>query len=192
MIAQRWRTPANAVTLLRILLTPIVVIAVIQGRHREAAAWFVLAAFTDFLDGLLARSQNAVSSVGQYFDPIADKLLLSGVFIALAIEGSLPGWFLALVLGRDLALVTASAIAMRISTYSDYTPTIWGKISTALQILAAVTLLASNAEGSRAYPGAGRAAVYAAGFATAWSTIHYTWRGVMYFVRRPNLKRPVD
>ncbi len=184
MIAQRWRTPANAVTLIRILLTPIVVMAIIQGRHREAAVWFALAAFTDFLDGLLARAQNAVSSVGQYFDPIADKLLLSGVFIALAIEGSLPGWFLALVLGRDLALVAASAIAMRVSTYSDYTPTIWGKISTALQILAVVTLLALNVEGSRAYSGAALATIYAAAVGTAWSAIHYTWRGVMYFVRR--------
>jgi len=184
MIAQGWRTPANAVTLTRILLTPVVVTAVIQGRHREAAAWFALAAFTDFFDGLLARSQHAETSVGQYFDPIADKFLLSGVFIALAIEGSVPGWFLALVLGRDLALVVASAIAMRFSTYSDYMPTIWGKISTVLQILAAVTLLASNAEGSRTYSSAANATVYAAAVGTAWSAVHYTWRGVMYFVRR--------
>ncbi len=185
MIAQPWLTAANAVTFLRVALTPVVVSAVIRGRHREAAAWFVLAAATDFLDGLLARSRRAVSSVGQYFDPLADKFLLSGVFIALAIEGSAPLWFLVLVLGRDIAIVLASLIAMRVSTYSDYTPTITGKISTALQILAAVTLLATNAEGSGAYAAARTATVFAAALGTAFSAIHYTWRGVMYFVRQP-------
>ncbi len=183
MIAQQWLTAANAVTGVRVLLTPVVVSAVIRGRHREAAAWFVVAAATDFLDGLLARSRRAVSPVGQYFDPLADKFLLSGVFIALAIEGSAPLWFVGLVLGRDLAIVMASLIAMRVSTYSDYTPTIWGKISTALQILAAVTLLATNAEGSGAYSEARAATIYAAALGTAFSAIHYTWRGVMYFVR---------
>lgn len=192
MIAQPWLTLANAVTLVRVLLTPVVVAAVIQGRHREAAAWFALAAFTDFLDGLLARSRHAVSSAGQYFDPIADKLLLSGVFVALAVEGSLPRWFLALVLGRDLALVIASAIAMRVSSYNDYTPTIWGKISTVLQILAAVTIMVSNAEGSQTYSGAARATVWAAALGTAWSAVHYTWRGVMFFVRRKKPGAPVD
>ena len=185
MIAQPWLTAANAVTLLRVLLTPMVVSAVIRGRHREAVAWFMLAAATDFLDGLLARSRQSVSSVGQYFDPLADKFLLSGVFIALAIEGSAPLWFITLVLGRDLAIVVASLIAMRVSTYTDYTPTVWGKISTALQILAAVTLLATNAEGSGAYSAARMATVYAAALGTAFSALHYTWRGVMYFVRQP-------
>lgn len=186
--ARQWRTPANAVTLLRVALTPFVVAEIVGHKPREAAIWFAVAAFTDFLDGWLARSQqSAASPVGQYLDPIADKVLLSGVFIALAIEGSLPIWLLALVLGRDLAILIASAIAMRVSSYSDYTPTIWGKLSTALQILAAVTVMAANAEGSERWHQAAQWTVWAAAAGTAWSTVHYTWRGVSYFVRRaPN------
>ena len=165
-------------------MTPAVVALVIRGRHREAALWFAAAAFTDFLDGWLARSRHVISKVGQYLDPIADKILLSGVFVALAIYGAVPVWFVVLVLGRDVALLVASVIAMRVSTYSDYTPTVWGKISTMLQILAAVSVMASNAEGSGAWKTFAGATVWASAVATFWSTIHYTWRGVMYFVRK--------
>ena len=178
-----WRTPANGVTLLRIALTPLILMRISEGRHREAAAWFAFAALTDFLDGWLARSQSAISSTGQYLDPIADKVLLSGVFVALAMQGSAPVWFVALVLGRDVALVVASIIAMRVSTYHDYTPTKWGKLSTALQILAIVATLLANAEGSGRMAETTHLCVLIAAAATAWSTIHYTWRGVRYFIR---------
>jgi len=192
MIAQQWKTAANAVTLLRVALTPFVIAKVIHHQPIEAALWFAVAAFTDLVDGWLARAQHsATATVGRYLDPIADKLLLSGVFLALTIEGSLPLWFLVLVLGRDLAILIASAIAMRVSTYSDYTPTIWGKISTALQILAAVTVITTNAEGSGSWRQAAQAAVWAAAAGTAWSTVHYTWRGVSYFIRRSSVPRSV-
>lgn len=184
MIAQGWATPANVVTVVRIAITPAVIALVIQGRHREAAIWFAVAAFTDFLDGWLARARHTVSTVGQYLDPIADKILLSGVFVALAIAHAVPVWFVVLVLGRDVALLVASVIAMRVSTYSDYTPTIWGKTSTMLQILAAVSVMASNAEGSGAWKSLAAATVWTSAAATFWSTVHYTWRGVMYFVRK--------
>lgn len=183
MIAQQWRTPANAVTLLRVVLTPVIVLAILKGHHRAAAVCFAIAAWTDFFDGLLARSQRTPNLIGQYFDPIADKLLLSGVFIALAVQGSVPMWFLELVLGRDLAIVIASAIAMRVSTYSDYTPTVWGKISTVLQLFAAVTVMAANAEGSGTWVSVAWFFIGAAAVGTVWSTIHYTWRGVSYFIR---------
>ena len=177
-----WRTPANGVTLLRIALTPLILMRISQGRHREAAAWFAFAALTDFLDGWLARSQSLISSTGQYLDPIADKVLLSGVFVALAMQGSAPVWFVALVLGRDVALVVASLIAMRVSSYHDYTPTKWGKLSTALQILAIIAILLANAEGSGRVAKMAQVCVLTAAAATGWSTVHYTWRGIWYFI----------
>jgi cardiolipin synthase len=183
MIAQQWLTPANAVTFLRVALTPVIILAIVHGHHRAAAVWFAIAAWTDFFDGWLARSQGTPSPVGQYFDPLADKLLISGVFIALTIEGSIPVWFLGLVLGRDLAIVIASIIAMRVSTYRDYSPTVWGKLSTVLQLFAAVTVMAANAEGSGTWASLARFTVFAAAAGTVWSTIHYTWRGVTYFTR---------
>lgn len=184
MITQGWFTPANFVTAIRVVTTPVIIFLVIHGRHREAAIWFAVAAFTDFLDGWLARSQQVVSKVGQYLDPIADKILLSGVFVALGIEGSIPLWYVVLVLGRDLAILVASVVAMQVSSYTDYTPTVWGKISTVLQILAATSVMASNAEGSGSLSGFASAAIWASAAATLWSTIHYTWRGVSYFVRK--------
>ncbi len=184
MITREWWTPANLVTVSRMAITPVVLADILSGRHREAAIWFAVAAFTDFLDGWLARFQHVASTVGQYLDPIADKILLSGVFVALAVAGKAPVWFVSLVLGRDLAILVASLIAMRVSSYHDYTPTIWGKISTVLQILAATTVMASNAEGSGSWAGFARGAIWASAVATLWSTIHYTWRGVMYFVRK--------
>ncbi len=171
------------------LLTPFVVTAIVQGYPRDAAAWFAAAAFTDFLDGWLARIRHVESTVGQYLDPIADKLLLSGVFVALAIEGSAPRWFVGLVLGRDAAIVIASVIAMKVSSYNDYSPTVWGKLSTLLQILAVVAVLASNATGSAAMKTFADWAIWAAAAGTAWSAVHYTWRGVSYFVRRRGAPR---
>ncbi len=184
MVTQGWRTPANWVTAVRIALTPVVIAMIVRGRHREAAVWFAVAALTDFLDGWLARAYNEASKAGQYFDPIADKVLLSGVFLALAIQGSVPVWYVVVVFGRDLAILIASAIAMKVSTYHDYTPTIWGKISTALQVLAAVSVMASNAEGSGRMSDFARIAIWLSFAATLWSTVHYTWRGVSYFLKK--------
>lgn len=184
MVTQGWWTPANWVTAARIALTPVVIAMIVRGRHREAAVWFAIAALTDFLDGWLARAYHEITQAGQYFDPIADKVLLSGVFLALAIEGSVPVWYVALVFGRDLAILIASVIAMRVSSYSDYTPTIWGKISTALQILAAVSVMAANAERHAYLRDFSRAAIWMSAVATLWSTVHYTWRGVSYFVKK--------
>jgi len=184
MIAHGWLTAANLVTISRILLTPVVVTAIVRNEPLNAAAWFALAALTDFLDGWLARMRRVESTVGQYLDPIADKLLLNGVFVALAIQGSAPRWFVGLVLGRDAAIVIASAIAMKISTYTDYRPTLWGKLSTLLQILAAVAVMGSNAAGGTSIRTLADWAVGAAAAGTAWSAVHYTWRGVRYFVRR--------
>jgi cardiolipin synthase len=177
-------TVPNLVTLARLGMTPFIVMAILNGEHVLAAWMFAGAAFTDFLDGQLARVWRSTSRVGLYLDPIADKVLLSGVFIALGIYGSVPVWYVALVLGRDLALLAASAIAMRVSSYNDYTPTAWGKISTMFQILTAMTVMGGNAVPFPHFAELVRSVTIASGIATAWSAFHYTWRGVSFFARR--------
>ena len=184
MIAQTWLNAPNLVTLVRLLLAPAIVIEILRGSHVTAACLFALAAFTDFLDGLVARLVRATTAVGQYLDPIADKVLLSGVFVALAVQGSVPVWYVSLVLGRDFAILAASAIAMKVSSYSDYTPTVWGKISTLLQVLTAVLVMAGNALPYAGFKDVAAAAIAISGLATAWSAVHYTWRGVSFFARR--------
>ena len=100
-----WLNLANLFTLLRLLLTPVVIVAIVEGRHRLALAIFFVSALTDVLDGWAARQRDASTAAGAYFDPIADKCLMSGVFVALAAAGMTPWWVVGVVLGRDLYIV---------------------------------------------------------------------------------------
>jgi cardiolipin synthase len=177
-----WNAP-NAVSLTRIFLAPVIAWAIWADRSTLALACFALAAATDFLDGFLARTAQATTRLGVYLDPIADKILLSVVYIALGFTGRVPLWFVAIVFGRDLALIVASAIAMKVSSYNNYKPTIWGKISTFWQIVAAVAAIAS------ATSVVTRDIIYCSAVATLWSAVHYTYRGIAFFVVRDNPRR---
>lgn len=179
-----WNAP-NAVSLSRIVLAPVIAWEIWADNSRLALAFFALAAATDFLDGFLARTAQATTRLGVYLDPIADKILLTVVYVALGFTGRVPLWFVAIVFGRDLALVVASAIAMKVSSYNNYRPTIWGKISTFWQIVAAVAAIASA---DSVYT---KDVIYLSAAATVWSAIHYTYRGIWFFVvksRAKNLK----
>ncbi len=170
-----WNAP-NAVSLTRILLAPVIAWAIWVDNSRLALAFFALAAATDFLDGFLARTAKATTRLGVYLDPIADKILLSVVYIALGLTRRVPLWFVCIVFGRDLALIVASAIAMKVSSYDNYRPTIWGKISTFWQIVAAVAAIAS------ATSVVTRDIIFFSAMATLWSAVHYTYRGIAFFV----------
>src|SRR5215471_2053243 len=102
-----WLNLANCITLLRLVLVPFVITAILGGQHLRAAELFALAAVTDVLDGAAARRLRLASQTGAYLDPIADKCLLSGVFVALAAVESVPWWFVAVVFGRDLYILMA-------------------------------------------------------------------------------------
>lgn len=187
--APRWkRYLVHGFTVSRLLFTPFVVWAIVRSRPLLAGWLFGIAGATDVFDGGLARKFHATTRAGQYLDPISDKVLLSAVYLALAWIGSVPWALVILIFCRDLALLIASAIAMRFTTYSDYTPTVWGKISTFVQILTAVVVLASNAFGSVPQHDIlrrlARVLIATAAAATVWSAVHYTWRGVSYFRHR--------
>jgi cardiolipin synthase (CMP-forming) len=173
-----WRNAPNAVSLIRIALAPVIAWTIWANHERWALAFFAIAAATDFLDGFLARTVRATTALGVYLDPIADKILLSIVYLTLGFTSRIPLWFVAIVFGRDLALLIASAIAMRFSTYDNYRPTIWGKISTFWQIVAAVAAIASPLSPLT------HGLIYLSAAATIWSAMHYTYRGVSYFMRR--------
>lgn len=168
----------NAVSVSRLALAPFVAWAILANQSGLALLLFAIAALTDFLDGFLARNIRSTTRIGQYLDPIADKVLLCVVFLALGASGRVPIWFVAIIFGRDLALLIASAIAMRVSSYNDYRPTVWGKLSTMLQILAALAAMG--------LPGTEwtRVAVLVSAVATLWSAIHYTYRGVSFFYKQ--------
>jgi cardiolipin synthase len=95
----------------------------------------IVAALTDGLDGLLARSLNQKTALGAYLDPIADKLLLSSSFVVLAFNGKIRWWLATLVLSRDILLLTSAAVILVVAGYRPFPPSIYGKLTTAVQIL---------------------------------------------------------
>jgi cardiolipin synthase len=105
-------TVPNALTLLRILAVPVVLMLLLEGEDAAAATVFLLAALTDFLDGRLARRRGGAGSshLGTVLDPLADKLMLSSVAVVLAVRGLLPGSLVAILVGRDVLTLLGSAV----------------------------------------------------------------------------------
>ena len=98
-------------------------------------ALFLITAFTDILDGYLARRFGWGSKLGSYLDPIADKLMMSSLFVALAYGGIFPWWLVTIVLGRDVAITVGGVILMQCTTLRAFPPTMAGKLSTFVQIV---------------------------------------------------------
>src|SRR5512135_2817567 len=95
----------NSLTMLRIVIIPIFVTAMIYSRYRYALYLFIAAGLTDLLDGLLARLTNQKTPLGTFLDPLADKFLLVTSFILFAIYGWIPKWLAIAVISRDLIVV---------------------------------------------------------------------------------------
>lgn len=166
----------NLFTGVRLVLAPFVIRAVIAGEHRLALVLFAIAAVTDFFDGALARRFGTSTSTGAYLDPIADKLLLSGVYLALAFAGILPWWFVGLIFGRDLLILAGAGIALIFTDRRKFPPTFWGKLSTLFQVITAVAWLFRNAVSVPGLDAVAHALIWPTAAATLWSGVHYGWR----------------
>lgn len=163
----------NFITAVRLLLTPFLVVAILNGRWIGALWIGIIAGVTDVLDGLAARWLKVPSRAGAYLDPIADKLLLSAAYLALGAAQALPWWMVALVFGRDIFILAMAAYGYWFTTIRDFPPSLWGKLSTFVQIVTAVALIAYRAGlSSIELP-----FLWAMVITTAWSGIHYGWRG---------------
>jgi cardiolipin synthase (CMP-forming) len=143
-MASRVFTVPNQLTFLRLGFLPFFIISIHYRRYDVALAVLILAGFTDALDGVLARTLNQKTALGAYLDPIADKLLLSSSFVMLAFNRRISWWLATLVLSRDIILLTSAAVILVVSGYRKFPPSIYGKLTTAVQILLvfAVILLA--------------------------------------------------
>jgi cardiolipin synthase len=129
-------TAPNQLTLLRMVFVPFIVIELVEGRYLRALILFVIAGFSDGLDGLLARKLHQQTLLGQYLDPIADKLLLSTMFLVLSILHKIPWKFTVLVFSRDISILAASAVLFAIAGLRDFRPSLFGKANTFSQIAA--------------------------------------------------------
>ena len=142
-------TPANQLTLLRVVLIPAFVILVIYGYLGWALVVFATAGLTDALDGLLARWSGQRTSLGAWLDPMADKLLLVTTFVVLTIPGlglanRLPIWLTVLIISRDVVIVLTVAIVNLAIGPRTFRPSIYGKAATATYIVTAVIAMFFN------------------------------------------------
>src|SRR5580698_11236632 len=135
------RSAPNLLTLLRICLAPFLVAAILENRFRVGFILFVVAGLTDALDGLLARALKQQTVLGQYLDPVADKLLLSTLFVVLLHEGLMPVRVTVLVFGRDVCILLVSAILYAAAGRRDFKPSVFGKANTLAQVLAVAVVL---------------------------------------------------
>lgn len=143
-----WLLPPNLLSLARILVTPVIAWKLSLGDVAGALPWFVGASLTDAFDGFLARRFRWGSDLGRKLDPLADKLMLAAVYLSMAAGGLIPAWISVLVVGRDLLILAFAAWAAGVITLKDFRPSVWGKLSTVLQM----TYIAAAAA-ARIWPG---------------------------------------
>lgn len=135
----------NLLCFLRIALTPLCVSLISYANWDPALWWTLFAGSTDYFDGYLARRMNWNSRLGAYLDPLADKILLAGCYIALGMANAVPWWLVAMVFGRDVLILTGVVVVYSKVKRRDFPPTQAGKISTTIQILAIILILGANA-----------------------------------------------
>jgi len=135
------RTAPNLLTLLRICLAPFLVAAILEDRFGLSFILFIAAGLTDAMDGLLARVLKQRTALGQYLDPVADKLLLSTLFLVLMHKGLIPATVTALVFGRDVAILLVAAILYAAVGKREFGPSIFGKANTVAQVTAVALVL---------------------------------------------------
>ena len=133
----------NVLTLLRILLVPVLVVALLDGTSNGyllAAIVFALASVTDAMDGYLARRSNSITTFGKLMDPIADKLLIIAALVALVSQGRIPGWIAMVIIARELTVTVTRMQATQhgVVIAANW----WGKAKTIVQVAAIFCVIA--------------------------------------------------
>jgi len=126
------------------VMLPFVLISMIYRRHDLAFWLFLAAAVTDGIDGLVARHFNQRTPLGEFLDPIADKLLLSSCFIVQALIGAIPLWLTVLVLSRDVVIIATVLVVVLTTEIRRFPPSFIGKLNTAVQIATVFAVLTHN------------------------------------------------
>ncbi len=165
----------NQLTLLRLIFVPFIIINIVYHHYSWALALLVAAGLSDGLDGLLARALNQQTRLGQYLDPIADKLLLSGLFLVLSIVQLIPWRYTILVFSRDLSILLISAVLYISVGVRDFRPSIFGKINTGAQVATVFFVLLFQVNSAVWIFWARRLGLYATFAFTLVSGLHYIY-----------------
>jgi cardiolipin synthase len=199
---EKFLTLPNILTLARFALAPIFAVMVLGNRPFGALGVIILAAATDVLDGFTARLLGLRTGIGTLLDPLADKVLGATAYVLLTVKGlgaanAIPLWLTATVLGRDLVILAGGLIISLARGRRQFPPTVYGKISTVLQVATLFWVLLANcvqASAGRSIPVLVAATAppvlswfYAVTLAfTVLSGAHYVGRGIrlMFFAAR--------
>lgn len=131
----------NALTLLRVLLTPLFAILLIKRFFNHALLVFAIAALTDGVDGLIARLFRQKTTLGAFLDPAADKLLLVTAFLTLAIHALIPSWLAVIVISRDIVILFGVALVTMTGRILEPNPSMLSKITTVAQVACVISVL---------------------------------------------------
>jgi cardiolipin synthase len=137
----QFRAAPNLLTMLRLFTLPFLVITILDGEWKLAFALLWVAGVSDGLDGLAARLLKQRTTLGLYLDPIADKLLLSTLFLVLMHVGVIPRYVTVLVFSRDLGILLIATLLFATNTLRDFRPSKLGKFNTFVQILGVLTVM---------------------------------------------------
>ncbi len=138
---------ANSVTLGRVILGPVIFWLLVSGQMQWAAVLFVVAGLSDAVDGYLAKTFNQQTTLGAYLDPLADKLLVVSVYIALGTAGHLPSWLVIAVVSRDILIVLGVVLLRVVGQPLTIRPLVVSKANTFGQLLLAAVVLTDEGFG---------------------------------------------
>jgi cardiolipin synthase len=173
-----WLNVANLFTLARLAAAPFAVHAILLGQHTLALAIVLAAGLSDTVDGALARRFGMTTSVGAYLDPIVDKLFLSAVYISLAMIAAVPWWLVVEIFARDFLILAACGAAILFLNIRRFPPSLWGKLSTFLQILCALVVMIGNTVPHTLAARWSGLLIWPVALLTGFSGLHYLWRGL--------------
>lgn len=139
------RNLANAITLLRVGLVPVIAWNLIDGEKMTALVLFAVSALSDLVDGVVARHWSGRTRFGAIADPLADKLTMTTVAVILAFQGALPWWFVAGALTRDVVIVVGALAYHGLIGHVEMAPSKVSKLNTALEFLLVTSVLAIGA-----------------------------------------------
>lgn len=165
----------NLLTISRICLAPFLVSAVLDRRYELGLILFLIAGVTDALDGTLARILKQRTALGTYLDPVADKLLLSTLFLVLTHLNLIATSITVLVFGRDLGILVVAAILYAAVGRREFQPSVFGKANTFAQVTAVAAVLLAQINRAPWVLGLRTIALYATVVLTVASGLHYAW-----------------
>ena len=166
------------------MCSPILVWLLLQQQFRAALLVVLLGGVTDWLDGYAARRLGVMGTVGVVLDPLADKVMLVTLFVLLSVLSLIPAWMLALMIVRDLVIVTGALLLRIYRNIRKFRPALSGKVSTFFQIMLVLLALIYAAYPFKLFDVLAKIALVLCAFFTVLSGVEYVRKGILMTRRR--------